>query len=257
MIQFSGVFQAVSKMNPVIPRTFICLAAGKGARMGRISSYLQKCMYPIDGLPFVEYTMRELERSALFRPGETEVVFVVGHHAEQLSSYFGAQYAGARLRFVRQESTLGTAHAVQTALDSLSDPGQFITWLGDAFFPARTFEAIAAHNESVVVTLVKDAESGSVHHRVDCEGDFVSRAWRGSSPYVEAGLWKLEPQVMTASRPAPDGEYRLLYVLDHYIQQGNAVGFVTASEGIQLGTGRNVRDAELIDAIGRVSDAIH
>ena len=37
-------------MSNARPHTFICLAAGKGTRMGRLSSYLQKCMYPLDGL---------------------------------------------------------------------------------------------------------------------------------------------------------------------------------------------------------------
>lgn len=242
-------------MSNTAPHTFICLAAGKGTRMGRLSSYLQKCMYPIDGLPFVEHTMREVVRSSLFRPGQTEIVFVVGHHAEQLSTYFGPEYEGARLRFVRQDTAAGTAHAVQTALDALPEPGQVMVWLGDAFFPAQTFEALASHHDRVAITLVEETDNPALHHRVDVDGDRLVSTWRGSSPYVEAGLWKLLPEVMAGMRPSDDGEYRMLYVLEHYIEEGNPVGFVETPEWIQLGGGGPVRDTELIEAMARVTGA--
>ena len=243
-------------MSNAAPHTFICLAAGKGTRMGRLSSYLQKCMYPLDGLPFVEHTMREIASSSLFRPGETEFVFVVGHHAEQLSSYFGDEYEGATVRYARQEVAAGTAHAVQTGLDALSDPGQVMVWLGDAFFPAETFEALAEHPDRVAITLVEENDNPALHHRVDVENDRLVSTWRGSSPYVEAGLWKLLPEVMAGMRPSDDGEYRMLYVLEHYIEQRHPVGYVETPEWIQLGGGAPVRDRELLDAIARVSGSV-
>ena len=58
-------------MSNATPDTFICLAAGKGTRMGRLSSYLQKCMYPLDGLA-EQYRVRpssiDLERYLRLRP---------------------------------------------------------------------------------------------------------------------------------------------------------------------------------------------
>ena len=51
-------------MSNATPDTFICLAAGKGTRMGRLSSYLQKCMYPLDGFA-EQYRVRH----SSIRPG--------------------------------------------------------------------------------------------------------------------------------------------------------------------------------------------
>lgn len=238
-------------MNAEAPYRFICLAAGKGTRMGGLSTYLQKCMYPLDGIPFVEYTMSEIVSSSLFQPGKTEFVFVVGHHAKQLSAYFGDQYEGARVQYVTQQKATGTARAVQIGLDAFSDPGQVVVWLGDAFFPARTFEALAAHPNDVAVTLFEEGSNPALHHRVDVDGDRVVSAWRGSSPYVEVGLWKLVPQVMTGMRSSQDGEYRMLYVLEHYLRNGHPAGYVETPEWVHLGGDGPPRDAKLLKAMSK------
>jgi len=210
-------------------------------------------MYPLDGTPFVEYTMREIASSGMFKAGESEFLFVVGHHGEQVARYFGEDYAGARVRYVTQEVAAGTAHAVRAAVDTLTDDQQVIVWLGDAFFPSAAFDAIVANSCDVAVTIVEERNEPSLHHRVDFDEDQLVSTWQGTSPYVEAGLWKIVPDALSHIGRSPDGEYRMLYVLDEYIGRGNNVGYIETPRWIHLGGSAPVKDRELREAISAIS----
>lgn len=39
---------------------FVGLAAGRGKSLNPLTNIMQKCMYPIAGVPFLEYTLREV-----------------------------------------------------------------------------------------------------------------------------------------------------------------------------------------------------
>jgi len=58
---------------------FVGLAAGRGKRLNPLTNIMQKCMYPIAGAPFLEYTLREVgagRRYVVFDVFVLEVVSV-------------------------------------------------------------------------------------------------------------------------------------------------------------------------------------
>lgn len=228
---------------------FVCLAAGKGTRMGGLSTYLQKCMYPLDGVPFVEYTLRELRKVVSLLPEKAEVVFVVGHFAEQLEAYFGSAYHGIPLFFTRQEAKLGTADAVRTAFASRPNANSAIVWLADSFFPAETVSALQQNGNANALTLLRAEIEQSAHHRVEVEGPFVTRAWHGEGPYIDAGLWKLTPEVLQDSPRGADGEHRMLHAFDRFIERGGQVGHVEGVARVHLAGDNGIDDVELRAAI--------
>ena len=86
----------------------VILAAGKGTRM---YSPTPKVLHPLGGRPLLQHVV-----DAARRLSADKIVVVYGHGGEQVPSAF----ADDHLRFVRQEPQLGTGHAVQQALPSVT-----------------------------------------------------------------------------------------------------------------------------------------
>jgi bifunctional UDP-N-acetylglucosamine pyrophosphorylase/glucosamine-1-phosphate N-acetyltransferase len=90
----------------------VVLAAGKGTRM---KSRTPKVLHPVCGKPMVAWVADAVAGAGV----SDDVVVVVGHGAEAVTSFLGQRY-GARVRTVLQAEQRGTGHAVQVALPSLS-----------------------------------------------------------------------------------------------------------------------------------------
>jgi len=95
------------------PRLFaILLAAGKGTRM---KSALPKVLHTVLGKPLVSWAV-----DAVVAAGASDVVAVVGHGAEQVTSTLRHRH-GARVQTTVQAEQRGTGHAVLCALPAVPD----------------------------------------------------------------------------------------------------------------------------------------
>lgn len=97
----------------------VILAAGQGTRM---RTHLPKSMVPVAGRPIIGHLL-----SAVRQAGVSDVVVVVGHKAETLRTYLGPEVS-TPLQSVR----LGTAHAVETAKDSVGAAQDVFVLVGDS-----------------------------------------------------------------------------------------------------------------------------
>ncbi len=88
----------------------IILAAGEGKRM---KSDIPKVFHPVGGLPMIEYVLRR----AIELPSD-RVIVVVGTGKEIIMDYVSKRYEDAL--FVHQDKQLGTADAVKSAAQELS-----------------------------------------------------------------------------------------------------------------------------------------
>jgi bifunctional UDP-N-acetylglucosamine pyrophosphorylase / glucosamine-1-phosphate N-acetyltransferase len=95
------------------PLSAIILAAGQGTRM---KSPRPKVLHELCGRPMVHYVV-----DAALAAGAEEVVVVVGHGRDEVTSYLAAAF-GAKVKTAVQETQQGTGHAVRCALPALS-PG--------------------------------------------------------------------------------------------------------------------------------------
>ena len=90
------------------------MAAGEGTRLRPLTERWAKPVLPIDGRPVLAVLLRELAAANLRR-----VWLVTGHLAEQVEELAGDGSAfGLELTSVRQPGVLGSADAVQRALDA-------------------------------------------------------------------------------------------------------------------------------------------
>ena len=90
------------------------MAAGQGTRLRPLTERWAKPILPIDGRPVLSVLLRELATAECER-----VWLVTGHLAEQVEALAGDGSAfGVEVRRVRQPEALGSADAVQRALDA-------------------------------------------------------------------------------------------------------------------------------------------
>lgn len=234
---------------------YVCLAAGKGSRFGELGRYLQKCMYPIGLMPFLEYSVQSLRRSQTLNVEQDQLVLVVGHHEEQVRNYFGECYDGLAVRYVEQPDPLGTGHAVRVANEAYPAE-QCITWLADAYVPTTRFEAIHRHPEANVLTVATDDHEINDDVRVSFDGDQLSKAWQGESDWFEIGLWKFSRQMVESMTAYHGDEIRALPNVQNAIDTGAPVGYVKADEWLHLG-GTQPTPAENVLAVNTRLRGIH
>jgi UDP-N-acetylglucosamine diphosphorylase / glucose-1-phosphate thymidylyltransferase / UDP-N-acetylgalactosamine diphosphorylase / glucosamine-1-phosphate N-acetyltransferase / galactosamine-1-phosphate N-acetyltransferase len=215
---------------------YVCLAAGKGTRFGRLGTYLQKCMYPVGLRPFLEHTLLQWLEGAAVDPARDRLTLVVGHQSQQLRVYFGDAFAGVPLRYVNQEEQRGTGHALGLASGGLAEDAAAVVWLADLFVPAPVFRRVLEHPAPAVVTLAPGA-GGDDRVRVRREGDRMARVWDGDEELFDVGLWKLPVSVMRDLRRvrADRGEFRVLPNLQEHVDAGLEVGWLTIDEWVHLG----------------------
>lgn len=214
---------------------YICLAAGKGSRFGRLGSYLQKCMYPIGILPFLEYSIRNLRQCQMVDTAQDRLILVVGHHAEQVRGYFGDSYAGLSIHYVKQAQPLGTGHAILTAQQAVGSADALIVWLADLYVKQAMFEAVYRHVMPNVQTIATGPEDENPNVRVSFDATRITTAWQGDSDHYDIGLWKLAPSLVQMMTERKVDEYRVMPNLQYALEQGAEIGFVKANEWIHLG----------------------
>ena len=222
---------------------FVCLAAGRGTRFGQLGSYLQKAMYPVGLRPFVAYSVRNLALSGAFDPERDRLTFVVGHHAQQVRSYFGNRYApepaggpALEVGYLEQDEPLGTGHALHVAFEALRPAEPTIAWLADLYVPRGLFAAVRAHAADDVLTIGPDPERENPNVAVTRDGDRIVEAWQGTEDRYDVGLWKFSPAVLAAMLGREVDEFRALPSLQREIAAGRAeVGWVETDEWLHLG----------------------
>lgn len=211
---------------------YVCLAAGRGTRFGRLGAYLQKCMYPVGLRPFLELSLLEVAAH-----GGAHVHLVVGHLGEQVRAYFGTRFAGMELTYHLQAEPQGTGHAVGLAARTLATDSTVLVWQADVFLPRALLPRLERHPAPNVLTLVEEA-GASPDVLVTAGNDRIERAWQGAGPYSDAGIWRLESRLLTelAHSRAKGGEYRALPNLQALIDGGEAeVGYVTLERRLHVG----------------------
>ena len=213
---------------------YVCLAAGKGTRLGRLGSYLQKCMYPVGLRPFLELSIDNL-LAAGADPARDRLTLVVGHLAEQVRAYFGDEHRGLRIRYLEQREQLGTAHALHLVHEALRPEAPVLVWLADLYAPPGLFAAVRDHPERNVLTLGPGHADERRDVRVATEGERVVSTFRSEGELSDIGLWKLAPEVLAQMLARRAGEYRLLASLQHALDGGARVGWVEAERWIHLG----------------------
>jgi len=214
---------------------YMILAAGKGSRMGSLSRYMQKCMYPVYDKPFLELVLESVIRNASFDASKDAVVLVTGYLGEQVRGYFGTAWLDVPLRYAVQEHALGTAHAVMAGAAAAPIGQSCIVIQGDVWVEPAFLSRLAGMDGENVLSIIRYECPLRHDERVDVSHGLVTRAWQGSSPYVECGTWKFSPEMLGFMMSRKADEYRALASVHNAIEHGLPVVALERETWVHLG----------------------
>jgi len=214
---------------------YLILAAGKGSRMGNLSSYLQKCMYPVYEKPFLELILESISSNRFFNKNEDRIVLVVGHLRDQIQAYFGDSWKGIPLGYALQKEALGTAHAVMLGAAAAEAGQACVIIQGDMWVESAHLERLVEMPQADVLSIVRHECAHKHNERIDRDGDRIIRAWQGTSPFVDCGIWKFSPAMLAYMMSGKADEYRALVSVQQAIEQGLPIAALERDSWIHLG----------------------
>ena len=211
----------------------LVLAAGGGTRLKPVTDYVQKCMIPFFGKPFLAYSLENL--CNFF----SEIAIVVNHRMDDIKGCFGESFMGSSVHFIHQKNLSGTGGAVLEAEEFLGGH-DYLLLLADVFVTRNLIEKISGMDGNILtVTKVHDGEN---HNGIALEESRV-KAVKCRSDYVDVGLYKLTPAFTQTLRDLNQcreenlrGELRLMQGFRKLIEDGETVGYqVLPAPWVQTG----------------------
>jgi NDP-sugar pyrophosphorylase family protein len=185
----------------------VVLVGGEGTRLRPLTLETPKPMVPVMNMPFLERTLRRLKDA-----GIDDVILPAGYLPDAITSHFGdGSSLGLRLRYVVEETPLGTAGALKN-IEAYID-GPFFVLNGDVLTSLDLRAMLAFHRAkggigTIHLIEVEDPSPfGAVVH--DATGRiqrFVEKPPRETAPSneINAGTYLLEREVLDripAGRP--------------------------------------------------------
>lgn len=202
----------------------VVMAAGQGTRLRPLTERWAKPILPIDGRPVLAVLLKELAAA------HCECVWLVtGHLAEQVERLAGDGSAfGVQVRFVRQPAVLGSADAVQRALDAGAEPPLLVSAADTVFTRGdvgRFVAEFAASEAAGAVAVRTDPAPAPDRSAVRRDGKRIVQlrdTGDGAGAWTPAPLWGLTRAV--AERLGRDqSPYELGNAFQAAIDDGEAV----------------------------------
>lgn len=179
----------------------VILAGGRGTRLHPFTISFPKPLMPLGDLPVIEVLMERLVHY-----GITDITLALGHLGELIRAYFDQRYLWkekATLRFVREETPLGTAGALALVRD-LNDT--FLVMNGDLLTDID-FRALVAFHRDQKASLTIAAHRREVKVDLGVLEMGTERRVTGytekpvSSFEVSMGVYVYEPHVLRKIQP--------------------------------------------------------
>ena len=206
--------------------TGVILAAGHGRRMGELGEAYPKTLLPVGDRSIIRHHIQ-----LLVQLGIRDIIVVVGHRADQVTSAIEQAETDIRIRFVAQNEALGSADALARVRPLITGP--VVALLGDYYFRATDAAAVmrrlAMGMSAIAVKREPDprlvAEACAV--TIDDGGrvvDIVEKPMVPGTRLKGCGIYACMPDFFDAlartPRTALRNEYELTVALELYVRSG-------------------------------------
>jgi D-glycero-alpha-D-manno-heptose 1-phosphate guanylyltransferase len=160
-------------------------------------------MAPVNDTPFLEYMLQYLWHAKI-----THIILSTGYLSESIVGYFGDNFRGIPLTYIREEEPMGTGGAIRMAMEACRESEAFVL-NGDSFFDidlelfARMHHAAGAQfsialrevgNASRYGTVVTD-KSGRIIR-------FTEKSADDKPGLINGGVYLLQKKPYMESMPA-------------------------------------------------------
>ncbi len=214
-----------------IPKQAIILAAGKGTRLGPLTTDRPKALIEVADRPLLDHV-----RTSLADAGAEDAIIVVSYCAEQVEAHLNSvRIPGLACKTVWQAVPQGTGQAVRVAVASLKPGPVWITYTDILVEPPeykRMAEAFAARPCDVLMAAneVDDPSRGAALYFDD--DDRVSQIVEKPAPntsttkWNSAGAYIVQPALfphLDTIVPSARGEYELPDAITSLIAAGDDV----------------------------------
>ncbi|MCW5981602.1 MAG: NTP transferase domain-containing protein [Bryobacteraceae bacterium] len=192
----------------------VVLAAGRGTRMGELTTRAPKPLLEVAGKALVEHVLENMRQAGVRR-----ALVVTGYQAELLESRLNG--FPLEVEFRRQHPVDGTGSAALLAREFAGGDGFLLTY-GDILADAGDYRGMAALMEQdpeadavLGVNYVEDPWQGAaVYHEDGRVSRIVEKPPRGSSAtrWNNSGVYVFRPAIfdyLARLSPSPRGEYEL------------------------------------------------
>ena len=173
----------------------IILAGGFGTRLSMVVSDVPKPMAPINGRPFLEYLLDDLNEKGINR-----VILAVGYKKEIIKSHFKEKYKNIDIIYSDEDIPLGTGGAIKKALTLAKDEDIFII-NGDTFFDVDLKEMYQFHkkNSSKLTLAIKGMEKFDRYGSLILEEDriikFEEKKYNDKG-YINGGIYLINKELL-------------------------------------------------------------
>lgn len=226
----------------------VILAAGRGTRMGDLTTEIPKPMLTVHGKTLLEHKFDML-------PDEIgEIILVVGYQADVIRARYGEDYNGKHIRYAVQKDLNGTGGALLCAQPLLTS--RFIVMMGDDLYSADDVRAcIATPDWSILVEKTEHMAAGG-KMVADGEGRIVAIEegdHRGTPGLMNTNMIVLDSRLFEypmVPKAAGSNEYGLPQsVVAASVASGIPLHAVYATSWIQITAPEDLVKAE--DVLGR------
>lgn len=122
----------------------VILAAGKGKRMGSLTSLTPKPMLKVMNEPILSHVIRALSEEI------NEVILVVKYLDQGIKDYFGDEFLGRKI-FYAEGSELGTAYSFLAAKNFVEKEDKFLVLYGDDLVNRENIKACLHEPLAIIV----------------------------------------------------------------------------------------------------------
>ncbi len=180
----------------------VIIAGGNGVRMHPLTLEKPKPLLKVAEKTILEHNLDQLQ--GLIK----EVIIVIGYRGEMIRSLIGERYGKIKVKYVVQESQLGTGDAAKKAARMIDD--KFLLMNGDDLYFKEDIKNCLKKNPSILLGTVRNPSSFGV---VECHDDFVRSIIEkpdnpSSDALVNTGLYFLDKSIFDFSiEKSSRGEY--------------------------------------------------
>lgn len=230
----------LGKVETLLPLSAILMAGGKGERLRPLTLTTPKPLLEIDGMPIIDYNIRNLARA-----GITDVTVTTRYLADQIINHFSTPVYGIDVKCVVEDAPLGTIGAA--SLITRSPQGDTLVMNSDLLTTLSLEEMFLLHKtQQADVTVAAIPYSVSVPYAILATQGREIRSLEEKptySYYANAGIYIFSNRLLDTIAPgtpadAPD-------LIEKCIAQGGkAVFFPIDGTWIDIGSPADFRHAQ-------------